>query len=299
MTDRHGVMPGTTRQPEWRLTGGGDTGIDGLHQSLVTGHGIGRMRLLAVEGEAPSRRDSMCLVQEFIQRTIPLRIVQRADIQTQCRPPGDNIHRPGTQLATPHGRDQRVVRHVSALARLDITRQRFHRQCPLRRRTQRILTQCHRRGAGMSRLADEVDREASRTGDTGHGTQRQILGFQHRALLDVYFQIAQRRIRLQASPGGRLPGKPKAFERVAKRDAVLILYPLPVRLPASGDGMAAEQGRTEAGALFITETDHFQREGQALLAGIGALPEMCQGGHPEQDTKNAVITAGVRHAVQM
>ena len=67
----------------------------------------------------------------------------------------------------------------------------FHRGDPLRRRSQRIASQVHGRGAGVIGLAGEFEAEPGLAHNASDGRDAQSFGLQHRALLDVDLDEAQ------------------------------------------------------------------------------------------------------------
>jgi hypothetical protein len=58
---------------------------------------------------------------------------------------------------------------------------------------ERIASQRHRRGAGMARHAGDGELIAQLRGDAGDHADRQPLGFEHRALLDMGFDVSEDR----------------------------------------------------------------------------------------------------------
>ena len=80
----------------------------------------------------------------------------------------------------PDGADQRAA---SGAVRFDCKND-------FRCRGRRIVAQGHRDGAGVTGHASKHNPESRRTGDRGDDPDRQIMLQQHRALLDMNFDVA-------------------------------------------------------------------------------------------------------------
>ena len=148
----------------------------------------------------------------------------------------------------------------------------------------------------MAGLAGDGHVEAQLRGDAGDDADRQALGLQHRALLDVRLQVTDhvgRRARGLAdarriqSPGG---------QRVGHGHAGAVGHAIEIgRIEHAGDGAAGEHRGREARAFLVAEGDHLDRERQPPPGGVQRGHALDAQHHPER----AVVAAGIAHAVDM
>ena len=134
---------------------------------------------------------------------------------------------------------------------------------------QRIAPQHHRHRAGMAGHAGEASpRAASRPQIAVTTPTGEIQPLQHRALLDVQFDIGQQ---FAARPRGRadMVGiEPELRQRLAHREAGAVACAEHALVERSRDGAAAEQRRCKAHALLVGKADHLDRERQPRAAPV-------------------------------
>ena len=79
-----------------------------------------------------------------------------------------------------------------------------------------VAAQVHRRRAGVAGVAREGEVEAALAGDRGDDAERQALGLEHRALLDVDLEVGARRRRRRAARRAR-PRSPRRSVTPSRR----------------------------------------------------------------------------------
>src|SRR6267142_7041217 len=145
----------------------------------------------------------------------------------------------------------------------------------------------------MAGHAGQLDREPGCAGNRGYHSDRQILGFQHRPLLDVEFDIGKQ---FAAGPRGRsdMVGiETELEERIAYRYSGAVLYAKQALVERSGDRAAPQQRGGESNAFLIGKTGHLDSEGQWLSAPV----YICNAGNRRNQPKRPVPFACVTYGI--
>ena len=158
-----------------------------------------------------------------------------------------------------------------------------------------VAPQMHRRGAGVAGDALEGGFQPQLGGDAGHHPDRQLLGLEHRPLLDMGLDIGQD----LAGPTRRLADlgriQPETAQGLGQGDAPFVAELQLGRLDPLHDGAAAQHGGGEARALLVAEGDHLDGERQPLALGGQGLDRL----DPQHDPQRPVIAAAVVHGVDV
>ncbi len=171
----------------------------------------------------------------------------------------------------------------------------LHGEDAFGRRRHRVLSQRHRHRARVSGHAVDLDRVAARAVDRGDDADRQILGLEHRPLLDVELGVGEHVLLALRRLADALRVEVETAHRLAHADA-LAIDRLEHFLPEGPrHRAAAEQRRVEARAFLVGEADHLDREGEAPAARVERADAFDPGDHAE----HAVVLAGVAHGVEM
>ena len=128
---------------------------------------------------------------------------------------------------------------------------------------ERVLASPHRHRAGMAGLALDRDVEAAHAGDGGDDAERQVLGLEHRPLLDMAFEIAadlawDRARSRQMAPGSQ----PKSRSASASEMPFASCAVEALELEGAGERTRARKRRRKTHALLIAESDDLEREGK-------------------------------------
>jgi hypothetical protein len=160
---------------------------------------------------------------------------------------------------------------------------------------ERIVAHRHRHGAGMPGDALDLYRPACHAVDRGHNAQRQPFLFQHRALLDVYFDVADGPVRrtflgsqarwIAAEIGQRLTPGNGVFVELIERFLV----------ERAGQRPRSAERRGKAHALFVAEGDHLDGEREPRARFERGLHHFDRRDHP----KRSVEPAGIADAVDV
>ncbi len=147
----------------------------------------------------------------------------------------------------------------------------------------------------MARDPFDFDGKATRAVDRGHDADRQALGLEHGALLDVEFHVRE-----HVGPPARRAGdavgiQPECRQRLAHRRARAIVAVEQLHVERAGDRAASEQRRAEAHAFLVREAQDLERERKARAALVQRMDTIDRGHHAQ----HAVVLAGIAHGVEV
>ena len=278
----HRIVTRARDHPARRLARIGDGGIDHGHQRGVARAGgeivdqFGGQPQIALGGDARDRFENGG------GGAVAARGLSGADVDGEADCARDHIGRAGPGLDPPDSGDK--IRRIGA-------RDGFDREDHRRRARQRIAAQRHRGGSGVPGDAGELHFVAQLRSDSGHGADGEPFGFEHRALLDMRFEIGGDRF-------GRAFGRKircNIDSSVGERDAVWVADVQRLNRERSGHRAAGEHGGGEARAFFIAECDDFDGEGQAAVFSM----ERGDAFDAQHNAERAIIGPAIAHAIKV
>src|SRR5688572_22555335 len=147
----------------------------------------------------------------------------------------------------------------------------------------------------MSRLAGKAYCNAALPRDCGNDAKRQVLGLEHRSLLDVNFAVTE-----------KIAGKPplslksiriasKCLNGTGHRDPVSVFQCQEDRVEASCHDSTSEIGRVVTETFFVGKPNDLDAKRQELLSGVQAL----NAGQRDKHSKHAIILSGITHRIEM
>ena len=141
----------------------------------------------------------------------------------------------------------------------------------------------------------DLDRSACHAVDRGHDAQRQAFLFQHRALFDVYFDVADGPIRRTFLGGQARRIAAEIGQRLAPGNGVLVEFVERLFVERAGKRPRSAERRGKAHALFVAEGDDFDGERKARAGFERGLHHFDRRDH----AKRSVEPAGVADAVDV
>ncbi len=283
---RHAVVAGAARELEDAIA----LARDGIRQlpsePRRAGHGAIVVGDIDLQRQLSALGDTFDLADDVGHRKLAVGIRGGADIDRERYLARNDIGRTGHRMDVPDSPDQPIF--VGPAERLD-------RNDAFRGTCQRIAPQQHRHGAGMPGHAGETCRKSRRARYRRHHPDRQTLGFQHRALLDVEFQIGKQ---FAAGPCGRadMVGiETESGERIAHRCSGAVPYTKHALVERAGDRAAPQQRGSEPNAFLIGKACHLDGEGPSLPA----LVHGSDTGNRRDQTQRPIPFAGIAHRVVM
>ena len=169
------------------------------------------------------------------------------------------------------------------------------RQHHFARGGERILSGRHRHGTGVSGQSGDDAADTARTRDRGHHPERQAGIEQHRALFDMRLDECDHALVASIDTGHCLRVAAKLAQGIAHREAIGIGRIEPCRIERTRHRLAADQRDTEAHPFLVAEGHHLDghRQPNATPVQVG------HAGDRREDAEQAVIAAGVAHAIEV
>ena len=147
----------------------------------------------------------------------------------------------------------------------------------------------------MAGDAVDLNRSAGDAVDGRDNAERKTLFFQHWALLDVNFDIADGLFRRACLRGQARQIAAENGESLAPRNVALIEFIERLFIEGAGKRARPAERAGKARAFFVPERDHFDREGKAFAGFERGFHHLDGGDDPERP----IEAAGVSHAVDM
>ena len=179
----HGIVPGAAGQMAHPQADAFDPVGEQLHQAGVAGRCRRIVREGHLGGDVPLRGDARDRRLDVGHGRCALCIERCAHVEGELDLAGNGVAGRVGQAQPPDRCDQICL---TLRARLD-------GEHHLGRRRQRIAAPMHGHGAGVAGLARDLDHASCGAADGGDDADGQVVGFEHRSLLDVHLDVAERR----------------------------------------------------------------------------------------------------------
>ena len=147
----------------------------------------------------------------------------------------------------------------------------------------------------MARPPHDLHPKPDGAGDGGHDSNRQILRFQHRTLLDVHLDVGGDLVRTVAGFAHRIRVESELAHRLVKVHAVLVDGGKRRRVEIAGDGLAADQRCLEPKPFLVSERDHVD----GIVVLLAALVQRPKAGDGQHHPERPVVLPRVSNRIEM
>src|SRR5579871_1961104 len=238
--NNHGIVPGSARHAMERIAGSLDGALQPSGERGVHAHGWLIEARLALEAKPAPRGDFSRATQQSIHCRMPNRVLRMPEIQAHPHQSRYGVRSSRLQFDPPYRSNQ--ARSGASFP--------FGNPDPFGGAGQRVTAQVHGSGPGVIGLALEDNLAPALPGNRLHNGDRQVETFEHRPLLNVKFQVAQR----------TLCEARVADARGVEAEAANGFGDSGIRQRFSNKRAATDERNSETHTLFFGEAHHLEAE---------------------------------------